>query len=64
MEVFLAEMLERIEPKLVEYIQVGAYKICRTSRFTWWIEREGGEGMEVRETTMIELFNIFWGEHF
>ena len=46
-----------------EMITIGKYTISRYEN-DYWIEEEGGEGMQVFEKNMIDLIDRFYQEEF
>ena len=47
-----------------EVLTVGKYTISRFYAPDYWIEEEGGEGMQVFEKNMIELIDAFYKAEF
>lgn len=42
----------------------GKFELTRLEDRSWWLENEDGEGMQVWDNDLTELFTKFWGENF
>lgn len=57
---YIPVLEKKIEAKKKQALIVGEYEITEMDSGSFWIRRQGGEGMEVNEHRMVKLINDFW----